>query len=114
MHGVDWVVVPSRWWEASPLVIPEAFLARRPVICSGVGAMAEKVADRVNGLHFPVSDARALANTIRTAVTTPGLWEQLRLGIPAVHGMSAHVENLSSIYRECLERSGRAQAPALT
>ena len=52
MREVDWVVVPSRWWENSPLVIQEAFMQRRPVICSGIGGMAEKVTHGVNGLHF--------------------------------------------------------------
>src|SRR3989449_4054162 len=82
MAGVDWVVVPSIWWENSPLVIQEAFLHGRPVICSDIGGMAEKVADGVNGLHFRTRDSADLAATIRRAVTTPGLWEKLRGGIP--------------------------------
>src|SRR5262249_30791523 len=45
MARIDWVVVPSIWWENSPLVIQEAFLHRRPVICSDIGGMAEKVRD---------------------------------------------------------------------
>ena len=45
-------VVPSLWWENSPLVIQEAFHFGRPVICSDIGGMAEKVTDGVNGLHF--------------------------------------------------------------
>ena len=52
MHDVDWVVLPSRWWENSPLVVQEAFMHGRPVICSGIGGLAEKVHDEVNGLHF--------------------------------------------------------------
>src|SRR5918999_217024 len=51
MASVDWVVVPSIWWENSPLVIQEAFQHRRPVICSGIGGMAEKGTHGVNGLH---------------------------------------------------------------
>ena len=56
MAEVDWVVVPSLWWENSPLVIQEAFLHGRPVICSDIGGMAEKVTDGVNGLHFRAGD----------------------------------------------------------
>jgi glycosyltransferase involved in cell wall biosynthesis len=99
--AVDWVVVPSLWWENSPLVIQEAFAQRRPVICSDVGGMAEKVADGVNGLHFRVGDVDSLAETIRRAVSTPGLWEQLREGIPDVHPMAAHTAVLIDAY-ECL------------
>ena len=38
MANIDWVVVPSIWWENSPLVIQEAFFHGRPVICTCVGA----------------------------------------------------------------------------
>src|SRR2546422_4052506 len=84
MAGVDWVVVPSIWWENSPLVIQEAFLHGRPVICSGIGAMAEKVTDGVNGLHFRPGDAESLSRTISHAVSRPGLWDRLGAGVPAV------------------------------
>jgi glycosyltransferase involved in cell wall biosynthesis len=104
MAEVDWVVVPSRWWENSPLVIQEAFLHRRPVICSGIGGMAEKVADGVNGLHFEVGDPKSLAAAITRAVTTPGLWAKLRAGIHAVYPMDEHVANLTALYRELLAR----------
>ncbi len=42
MQSVDWVVMPSIWWENSPIVIQEALHHRRPVICSNIGGMAEK------------------------------------------------------------------------
>ena len=38
MSSVDWVVVPSIWWETGPLVIHEAMMHRRPVICSDIGS----------------------------------------------------------------------------
>ena len=112
MSNVDWVVVPSRWWEGSPLVIQDAFLYGRPVICSDIGAMAEKVAHEVNGLHFTVADPPSLADAVCRAVTAPGLWDELRNGIPPVYGMDDHVASLTGIYRELLERTGRAEAPA--
>jgi len=102
MAAVDWVVVPSIWWENSPLVIQEAFAAGRPVICSDVGGMAEKVADGVNGLHFRVGDSESLAATIRRAVETPGLWERLREGIPPVHSMPHHAAVITAAYESLL------------
>jgi len=104
MAEVDWVVVPSIWWENSPLVIQEAFARRRPVICSDIGGMAEKVTDGVNGLLFRAGDADSLAKTIRHALTTPGLWERLRGGIPPQHSMSAHAAVLTDAYRALLDR----------
>jgi glycosyltransferase involved in cell wall biosynthesis len=107
MREVDWVVVPSTWWENSPLVIQEAFRYGRPVLCSNIGGMAEKVADGINGLHFIAGDARSLAATIRRAAGTPGLWERLREGIPDVYGMDEHVPAIANIYSELL--ANRAQ-----
>jgi glycosyltransferase involved in cell wall biosynthesis len=100
MANVDWVVVPSIWWENSPLVIQEAFLHGRPVICSDIGGMVEKVRDGVDGLHFRVGDAASLAETIKRAVTTPGLWDELRAGTPPAHTMEQHLDRLSSLYAE--------------
>ncbi len=81
MADIDWTVVPSIWWENAPLVIGEAFQYGRPVIASDIGGMAEHVRDGIDGLHFRVSDARALANTIRRACTEPGLWQRLAANV---------------------------------
>jgi glycosyltransferase involved in cell wall biosynthesis len=104
MAAVDWVVVPSIWWENSPLVIQEAFQHERPVICSDIGGMAEKVADRVSGLHFPVGDSTALADVLRRATSTRELWARLRSAIPPVHPMDAHVDTLLGWYDELIDR----------
>ena len=68
MAAVDWVVVPSIWWENAPLVIQEAFLHRRPVITSAIGGMAEMVRDGVDGLHAPADDPAGLAAVLARAV----------------------------------------------
>ncbi len=64
MASVDAVVLPSIWWENSPVVIQEARRNRRPVICSDIGGMAEKVRDGIDGLHFPAGDATSLADLL--------------------------------------------------
>jgi glycosyltransferase involved in cell wall biosynthesis len=104
MASIDWVVVPSIWWETGPIVVMEAFQYGRPVICSDIGGMAEKVGDGVNGLHFRRRDAEDLAETMLRAAETPGLWEKLRSGIPAdpSRSIDEHVEILRSLYRGLL------------
>jgi glycosyltransferase involved in cell wall biosynthesis len=109
MAAVDWVVVPSVWWENSPLVIQEAFAHGRPVICSDIGGMAEKVADGVNGLHFRVGDPDSLAAVIGRVARSPELWERLRAGIPPVHAMADHVAVLSEAYDRLLGETGEAR-----
>ena len=102
MRTADWIVVPSVWWENAPLVIEEARRAGRPVICAGIGGMAEAVADTITGLHFPAGDAAALAETMRTA-TDPELWARLAASSrPADHG--GFVETHMALYQSLLER----------
>jgi glycosyltransferase involved in cell wall biosynthesis len=111
MQNVDWVVVPSTWWENSPLVIQEAFLHRRPVICSNVGGMAEKVHDGVNGIHFIRGNPGHLAGMIGRAVTTPGLWEHLRAGIPPIYAMDDHTATLTRHYSSLLAAADAVSVP---
>ena len=103
MANVDWIVVPSLWWENSPLVIQEAFMNKRPIICSDIGGMAEKVTHDVNGLHFRAGDPRSLAAALRRATTEPGLWERLRAGIPEIYSITDSVRRLSGIYHDLLK-----------
>jgi glycosyltransferase involved in cell wall biosynthesis len=71
MRSVHAVLVPSIWWENSPLVIQEALLNRRPVICSDIGGMAEKVRYGLDGFHFQAGSAYSLANLLRGLATDP-------------------------------------------
>ena len=102
---IDWIIVPSIWWENSPLVIQEAFQYKRPVICSDIGGMAEKVTDGVNGLHFRVGNPHDLAAVTRRATSTPGLWDSLRAGVPEIYRMTDHVDALTEIYHSLLQRT---------
>lgn len=110
MSEVDWVVVPSIWAETGPLVIHEAFAHHRPVICSDVGAMLERVQDGVNGLHFRRGEPESLAEKIRHAVETEGLWERMhaRLGDP--HPMDDHLPVISGLYNSLLDRAAQRSA----
>ncbi len=102
MADIDWVIVPSIWWENSPLVIQEAFGYGRPVICSNIGGMAEKVRDGVDGLHFRVADPMSLADTIERACSTPDLWSTLTAGIRPPYPMPDHVEIMENHYNRLL------------
>lgn len=109
MARVDWVVVPSIWWENSPMVIQEAFAHGVPVIASNIGGMAEKVTDGVNGLHCRTNDPRDWARLIIRAASTSGLREELAAGIrrpPTVAESAAW--HLSLYERLVKERGARA------
>ncbi len=69
MQQVDLVVVPSIWWENSPVVIQEAIRNRRPIVCSDIGGMAEKVRNGLDGWHIPVNDPASLAAVLGRLAT---------------------------------------------
>ncbi|MCZ8375780.1 MAG: glycosyltransferase family 4 protein [Beijerinckiaceae bacterium] len=83
MEQCDYVMVPSRWWENSPVVIQEAYAAGSPVICSDVGGMAEKVPHGVSGLNFALGDAADLVRIIDMACDQKR-WDGLRSRMPKV------------------------------
>ena len=67
MAEIDWVIVPSIWWENSPVVIQEAFAFQKPVIGSDHGGIAEKINGH-GGLSFTPNDAAHLARRMAEAI----------------------------------------------
>jgi glycosyltransferase involved in cell wall biosynthesis len=99
---VDWVIVPSVWWENAPLVIQEAFAHGRPVICSDVGGMAESVGNEIDGLHFSRGDARSLAQIMRRAIEQPELWQRLVDGIRPVRTIQDAADEHLALYNSLI------------
>ncbi|QRM35597.1 glycosyltransferase family 4 protein [Microvirga sp. VF16] len=67
MSVCDWIIMPSIWWENSPVVIQEARIAGRPLICANIGGMVEKI-DSSTDLLFPARSPGALAELMRKIV----------------------------------------------
>ena len=74
---IDVLVVPSVWWENSPITIHEAYLTHTPVVASDIGGMAEYVRDGVDGMHFRAGDPGDLARVLARFVEMPDLRERL-------------------------------------
>jgi len=98
MVRVDWCIVPSIWWETFALVISEAWMFRKPVICSNAGAMAERVTHDVDGLHFEMGSEIGLAQALRRAATEPGLWERLAANVPRPPSRDDMVSGFRALY----------------
>lgn len=63
MQKVDWLIVPSIWWENSPLVILEAKSSIVPIIGSDAGGVKEKINGR-GGVCFSSGDPESLSKII--------------------------------------------------
>ncbi|MGH7101426.1 MAG: glycosyltransferase [Acetobacteraceae bacterium] len=92
MARIDWVLVPSIWWEIFGLVLSEAFMFRRPPIASRIGGLAERVHHEQDGLLFDAGDASELADIIYRAITEEGLWDRLSAGSPGVPSVESVVQ----------------------
>lgn len=115
MAEADWVIVPSIWWENAPLVIQEAFHHKRPVICSGIGGMAEAVRNGIDGMWFRSGDAVHLSEKMEAALE-PDLWDRLVGGIEKPRSLQESAADHLDLYRRLMtEASQRARdaAPAV-
>jgi len=114
LSQADVLVVPSIWYENSPLTIHEGFLAGIPVIVSAQGGMQELVQDGVTGLTFKPRDAVGLAQAIRRLRDEPGLWERLASARPRVKNIEENAKELEEFYVGLASgRRAKAVAPAL-
>ncbi|BBM00391.1 glycosyltransferase family 4 protein [Microbulbifer sp. GL-2] len=77
MEQADWLIIPSVWWENSPMVIQEAFNHGVPLIGSDIGGMAEKIVHNINGIHFRKNNPLSLSKVIEKVSGFKGKWDVL-------------------------------------
>lgn len=103
LRTVDCLVVPSLWYENSPLVIQEAFAMNVPVLASRLGALEEKVQDRVTGRLFAAGNSADLRRVIESVIDQPEQLSQYRANIRPAISIDEHAQALELIYREVLQ-----------
>jgi glycosyltransferase involved in cell wall biosynthesis len=110
---IDVLVVPSVWYENSPITIHEAFLTGTPVMASNIGGMAEYVNDGVDGLHFKVGDARDLAHNMSRCVDEPELIGELSRNFMEIKTIEQNAAETEFRYRSLVsvERQGAGAGP---
>jgi glycosyltransferase involved in cell wall biosynthesis len=108
MRSVDAVLVPSIWWENSPLVIQEALASRRPIICSDIGGMAEKVRDGIDGCHFRAGDPRALAELLASLSRAPERLQAMQATIGRPPSIAETTSQIIGVYQAAFNHSSTA------
>lgn len=102
VQNARYVVVPSEWYDNSPLVIYEAFSMGKPVIASTLGGMPELVDHEENGLHFPPGDVDALTERIRALWADPArcraMGARAREKAEREFSPEAHYAKISGLY----------------
>ncbi|MDE1997560.1 MAG: glycosyltransferase family 4 protein [Burkholderiales bacterium] len=72
LREIDLIVIPSRWYENSPLVLLNALATHTPVLISDVDGMTEFLVDGQNGLRFRRGDVSDLQKKLATLVLHEG------------------------------------------
>ncbi|HKZ87488.1 MAG TPA: glycosyltransferase family 4 protein [Anaerolineae bacterium] len=107
LRQMDCLVVPSLWYENSPLVIQEAYGLNVPVVASRLGALAEKVQDDITGRLFITGDSADLARVLRELIEQPQQLAALRANIRPTLTMRQHAQQIVEIYQALLANRDR-------
>ena len=108
LSDLDVVVVPSAWYENSPLAIMEAQAAGTPVVTAALGGMAELVRDGVDGLLFRPADSADLARKLQRLVDELELLPMLRSGVTLPRSIDDEMRQMMGIYQNILAQSAIA------
>jgi glycosyltransferase involved in cell wall biosynthesis len=81
LREIDVLVIPSLWYEVSPLVILEGFASQTPVVVSNIPNLVDQVTDGLNGLTFEAGNVSSLTKTLQRILDEPGLLAHLTYGI---------------------------------
>lgn len=109
LAGIDVLVVPSVWYENTPLVVYSALAARCPVIASNFPGMTEVVRDEWNGLTFEPGNSEALMQRLQL-VQDPTLLRKLSANCEKPKSIATYVDELLGIYTQA-ERKPIHEAP---
>ena len=99
MAEVDWVLVPSIWYENAPLTIQEAFAFGRPVLATDLGGMREAVRDGETGLLLPRGDAETWAKTMLDVAGDAALWDRLAANLPVPLSLASSADEHLALFR---------------
>ena len=108
LSELDVLVIPSRWYENSPLVLLYALATRTPVVVSDVKGMTEFVRHRENGLTFARGSRLELQNALQELLDRPELVAEFSQRADYRRKIADHVAEIVTLYHEIVkERPAR-------
>lgn len=104
LSEMDVLVVPSIWYENTPLVVYSAQAANCPVIASDIPGIAEVIEHGFNGLLFePGNPARLAAMLLRVAQDRQ-LLQSLSSNAIKPKSIKQYVDELVAMYKAAIEK----------
>lgn len=113
LASIDVLVVPSRWYENSPLVLLNALASHTPVIVSDVAGLTEFIEPGVNGFSFERGNASALASVLGKFASGAINATALSLSTHFPRTTQNMAEEVVAVYQSVLAEHRRTPAPAI-
>lgn len=102
LSEIDVLVIPSRWYENSPLVLLYALATKTPVIVTDMKGMSEFVRNGHNGFTFQKDNAVHLGRIMQQIVDHPEILLQLSENADYAMDVKDHAGKVLDIYRTVL------------
>lgn len=107
LAGMDFLCIPSVWYENSPLVLLNALASHTPVIISDVEGMAEFVEEGRNGHLFSRGDVNDLERVLRMIIADPPKELALTETTEYTRTTRMMTEDVLRVYSLMLDRSDK-------
>ena len=111
LANLDVLVLPTLWYEASPLIIDEAFAIGLPIIAADIGAMSEKIRDNIDGRLFPPNHVEALRRILADFIASPAQLEAFHQAILPIRTIDDHLQELEQTYQLALASPAPSAPP---
>jgi len=108
LSEVDVLVIPSMWYENTPVVMYEAFATKTPVIATNSGGMAELISLFDGGWVFERGNVAQLASLMQRLIDGPSLVAEANRRIKPVRKIEEHIADLERAYKEVVGKSHQA------
>ncbi len=100
LSNIDVLVVPSRWYENTPLVIQSALATKTPLIATDLGGMSELIKHEHNGLLFELNNANSLKEMLASVINDKDKLKTFRDNILPERTVADMVDDIERIYAQ--------------
>lgn len=109
LDEIDVLVVPSIWWENTPLILLRALAHKVPAIVSNLGGLTEVIRDGENGFTFEAGSAASLANVLQKLGDNPTVLNEMKNKIRHPPRIEEEAFEYEKIYSSLIKRNQKSE-----
>lgn len=108
VQNCDFTVLPSEWYEDSPLSVLESMAYGKAVIGADIGGIPELIEHERTGLIFESQNSEQLSEQLNYLIANPGkaleMGKEARRKAENEFGKGKHFEKIEKLYKRLLKR----------